>query len=203
MLTIGLTGPSGAGKGTVASLFARYGVPSIDTDAVYHDLLVPPSACLNELTARFGEAILSDQGTLDRKALAAVVFAPGHEQDLADLNRMTHRHVLREVRRLLAIYEAEGKSAVLVDAPQLFESGFDTECDFVLAVIASREARMSRIMARDGLDKARAAARLDAAKPDGFFREYANAVICNQGAVEDMDAEVRKLLSAWEVPYEA
>lgn len=203
MLTIGLTGPSGAGKGTVASLFARYGVPSIDTDAVYHDLLVPPSACLNELTARFGEAILSDQGTLDRKALAAVVFAPGHEQDLADLNRMTHRHVLCEVRRLLAIYESEGKSAVLVDAPQLFESGFDTECDFVLAVIASREARMSRIMARDGLDKARATARLDAAKPDGFFREYANAVICNQGAVEDMDAEVRKLLSAWEVPYEA
>lgn len=203
MLTIGLTGPSGAGKGTVASLFARYGVPSIDTDAVYHDLLVPPSACLNELTARFGEAILSDQGTLDRKALAAVVFAPGHEQDLADLNRITHRHVLCEVRRLLAIYKAEGKSAVLVDAPQLFESGFDTECDFVLAVIASREARMSRIMARDGLDKARATARLDAAKPDGFFREYANAVICNQGAVEDMDAEVRKLLSAWEVPYEA
>ena len=203
MLTIGLTGPSGAGKGTVASLFARYGVPSIDTDAVYHDLLVPPSACLDELTARFGEAILSDQGTLDRKALAAVVFAPGHEQDLADLNRMTHRHVLCEVRRLLAIYKAEGKSAVLVDAPQLFESGFDTECDFVLAVIASREARMSRIMARDGLDKARATARLDAAKPDSFFREYANAVICNQGAVEDMDAEVRKLLSAWEVPYEA
>ncbi len=203
MLTIGLTGPSGAGKGTVASLFARYGVPSIDTDAVYHDLLVPPSACLDELTARFGEAILSDQGTLDRKALAAVVFAPGHEQDLADLNRITHRHVLCEVRRLLAIYKAEGKSAVLVDAPQLFESGFDTECDFVLAVIASREARMSRIMARDGLDKARATARLDAAKPDGFFREYANAVICNQGAVEDMDAEVRKLLSAWEVPYEA
>ena len=203
MLIIGLTGPSGAGKGTVASLFARYGVPSIDTDAVYHDLLVPPSACLNELTARFGEAILSDQGTLDRKALASVVFAPGHEQDLADLNRITHRHVLCEVRRLLAIYKAEGKSAVLVDAPQLFESGFDTECDFVLAVIASREARMSRIMARDGLDKARATARLDAAKPDGFFREYANAVICNQGAVEDMDAEVRKLLSAWEVPYEA
>lgn len=203
MLTIGLTGPSGAGKGTVASLFARYGVPSIDTDAMYHDLLVPPSACLNELTARFGEAILSDQGTLDRKALAAVVFAPGHEQDLADLNRMTHRHVLCEVRRLLAIYEAEGKSAVLVDAPQLFESGFDTECDFVLAVIASREARMSRIMARDGLDKARATARLNAQKPDGFFREHANAVICNDGDPEAMDAEVRRLLTLWEVAYEA
>ena len=53
MLIIGLTGPSGAGKGAVASLFAKYGIPSIDTDAVYHRLLVPPSPCLDELTERF------------------------------------------------------------------------------------------------------------------------------------------------------
>ena len=203
MMTVGLTGPSGAGKGTLASLFARYGVPSIDTDAVYHDLLVPPSACLDELTARFGEGILSEYGTLDRKALAAVVFAPGHAQDLADLNRITHRHVLEEVRRLLAIYESEGKPAVLVDAPQLFESGFDAECDVILVVLASREVRLSRIMVRDGLDEVRATARLDAAKPDSFFREHADAVIYNNGETEDMDAEVRQLLTAWEVPYEA
>ena len=203
MLTVGLTGPTGAGKGTVASLFARYGVPSIDTDAVYHDLLVPPSACLNELTARFGEEILSEEGTLDRKALAAVVFAPGHKQELADLNRIAHRHVLSEVRRLLTIYEAEGKPAVLVDAPQLFESGFDAECGVILAVLASREVRLSRIMARDGLDEARATARLNAQKPDGFFREHADAVICNDGDPEAMDAEVRRLLTLWEVAYEA
>ena len=203
MLIIGLTGPSGAGKGTVASLFARYGVPSIDTDAVYHDLLAPPSACLDELTARFGVDILSEHGTLDRKALAAVVFAPGHVQDLADLNRITHRHVLEEVRRLLAIYESEGKPAVLVDAPQLFESGFDAECDVILVVLASREVRLSRIMVRDGLDEVRATARLDAAKPDSFFREHADAVICNNGDIEDMEDEVRQLLTAWEVPYEA
>lgn len=203
MLTIGLTGPSGAGKGSVASLFARYGVPSIDTDAVYHRLLVPPSACLDELAARFGQVILTSAGTLDRKALAAVVFAPGHETDLSDLNRISHRHVLDEVRRLLAAYEAEGKPAVLVDAPQLFESGFDSECDFTLSVLAPREVRMARIMARDGLDEARATARLDAARPDEFFCENSDAVILNHGAVEDMDAEVRHLLTLWEVPHEA
>ncbi|MBQ3507465.1 MAG: dephospho-CoA kinase [Clostridia bacterium] len=203
MLTVGLTGPSGAGKGTVASLFARYGVPSIDTDAVYHALLTPPSACLDELTARFGREILTAKGTLDRQALAAVVFAPGHAADLADLNKITHRHVLCEVRRLLAIYKAEGKSAVLVDAPQLFESGFDTECDFVLAVLASREARMSRIMARDGLDVAQATARLDAQKSDDFFREQSDAILVNDSTAEDMDAEIRRMLTLWEVPYEA
>ena len=203
MLTVGLTGPSGAGKGAVASLFARYGVPSIDTDAVYHSLLVPPSACLIELTARFGQGILDKNGTLDRKALAAVVFAPGHEAELSDLNRISHRHVLDEVRRLLTVYEAEGKPAVLVDAPQLFESGFDAECDFILSVLAPHEVRLARIIARDGLDEARAIARMDAARPDEFFRENSDAVILNYGSVEDMDAEVRRLLSLWEVPHEA
>ena len=133
MLTIGLTGPSGAGKGTLASLFAVYGIPSIDTDAVYHALLVPPSDCLRELAERFGDGILSSDGTLDRKALAALVFAPGHEADLADLNTITHRHVLSEVRRVLDMYREQGKPAVLVDAPQLFESGFDVECHHVLS----------------------------------------------------------------------
>lgn len=203
MLTIGLTGPSGAGKGTVASLFARYGIPSIDTDAVYHALLVPPSDCLHELTERFGRGILTPEGTLDRKALAARVFADGHGEDLTDLNRITHRHVLREVRRQLSIYKAEGFSAVLVDAPQLFESGFHTECEVILSVLASREVRLARIMARDGLDEARATARLNAQKPDGFFRDHSDAVLVNDGAPTDLDSEVRRLLARWEVPYEA
>ena len=54
MLIVGLTGPSGAGKGVVASLFSRLGVPSVDTDRIYHNLLVPPSPCLEELKERFG-----------------------------------------------------------------------------------------------------------------------------------------------------
>ena len=199
MLTVGLTGPSGAGKGVVASLFARYGVPSIDTDAVYHDLLIPPSACLDELVARFGESVLTADGRLDRKALAAVVFAAGHENDLLDLNRITHRHVLDEARRQLAAYEAAGKAAVLVDAPQLYESGFDAECDYVVAVLAPRDVRLSRIVARDGLDEARAAARLDAQKDDSFFRSHADAVLVNDGRAEALESEICGLLRRWGV----
>ena len=177
MLTIGLTGPSGAGKGTLASLFAAYGIPSIDTDAIYHALLVPPSECLRELAERFGDGILFPDGTLDRKILAALVFAPGREADLADLNTITHRHVLSEVRRLLAVYKEQGKAAVLVDAPQLFESGFDAECHYILSVLAPRDIRLARIMTRDGLDEERASARLNAQKPDEFYRSHSNAVV--------------------------
>ena len=199
MLTIGLTGPSGAGKGTVASLFAAHGVPSIDTDKVYHDLLIPPSACLDELSARFGTGILTPDGMLNRGALAAIVFTEGHGADLGDLNTITHRHILAKTREMLAAYAAQGVPAVLVDAPQLFESGFDAECGFILSVLAPYELRLARIMARDGLDETRAKARLDASHTDDFFRERSDAVMINDGALNAMEAEVRRLLTAWEV----
>ena len=202
MLTVGLTGPSGAGKGVISSLFAGYGVPSIDTDRVYHDLLVPPSACLDELVGRFGSGILGPDGTLDRKALAAVVFAKGHDRDLADLNAITHRHILGEVRVMLARYEAEGIPAVLVDAPQLFESGFDAECGFILSVLAPYEVRLARVMARDGLDEARARARLAASHDDGFFTLRSDAVIFNGGDIPALEDDVRRLLTQWGVAYE-
>ena len=199
MLIVGLTGPSGAGKGTVASLFAAHGIPSIDTDRVYHDLLVPPSPCLNELTARFGGEILYSDGTLNRGALAAVVFAEGHGDDLADLNAITHRHILGVVRDALARYQEDGIPAVLVDAPQLFESGFDAECGFILSVLAPYEVRLARIMARDGLDEGRARARLDASHPDSFFTDRSHAVIVNTGERSAMEADVQRLLAEWEV----
>jgi dephospho-CoA kinase len=88
---------------------------------------------------------------------------------------------------------------VLVDAPQLFESGFDAECGFILSVLAPYELRLARIMARDGLDEARAKARLDASHTDDFFRERSDAVMINDGALDAMETEVRRLLTAWEV----
>ncbi len=179
MLIIGLTGPTGAGKGYVAQRFLRHGVPSIDTDAVYHALLVPPSACLDELVARFGTTILNPDSTLSRPALAAMVFAPGAESALGDLERITHRHVLAEVRRRCAALTEQGTPAVMVDAPRLYESGFDAECDMILAVLADRDTRRARIMERDNMDADRADARLDAQKPDSFFTDRADAVIWN------------------------
>ena len=199
MLIIGLTGPSGAGKGTVASLFSPYGIPSIDTDAVYHDLLIPPSPCLDGLAERFGSSILNPDGSLHRQALATLVFAPEGERDLEDLNRLTHGFVLTRVREICDTLRENDTPAVLVDAPLLFESGFDSECDRTLAVLADSTARISRIMARDGLSTEAALARMKAQKTDDFYMQRADAVIYNNGSPDGMAEEVHRLLTAWEV----
>ncbi len=202
MLIIGLTGPSGAGKGTVAALFARYGIPSIDTDAVYHALLVPPSLCLNELVEHFGRDILTSNGTLDRAALAEIVFAPGHDDDRHTLNGITHHHITRQISRKLCEYRSQGYPAVLVDAPQLFESGYHQTCDRVLAVLAPREVRLARIMERDGLSEERAAARLNAQLSDEVYRERSDHLIMNDRTPEALESAVLELLTLWEVPHE-
>ena len=196
MLTIGLTGPTGAGKGAVSSLLASYGIPSIDTDAVYRELLVPPSPLLNELAATFGADILTPAGELDRMALSAKVFATGQADRLNTLNSVTHPHILNEVRRRLTEYGKEWRDtgkplAVIVDAPQLYESGFDRECDIICSVLAPPKTRLSRIMARDGMTEERARARMNAQRSDSFYRK-AGYVIVNDGDMERLEAEVSR-----------
>lgn len=181
MIVIGLTGPSGSGKGTVGNYLANLGIPVIDTDAVYHKLIQEDTACLRELVQSFGTEILLPCGGLDRKKLAAIVFCGGAQQDenCAMLNRITHRYVLQEVRVWLAACRAQEKKAAVVDAPLLFESGFHKECGLVLSVLAEEDLRIKRICRRDGISKEAALARISAQKPDEFFRQNSDFVIEN------------------------
>lgn len=196
MTVFGLTGPSGAGKGALAAAFAVYDVPHLDTDAIYHDLLIPPSACLDALVAEFGAGILAPDGTLDRRALAAIVFAPdAPDGTLETLNRITHAFILAETRRLIEAARGADKPAVLVDAPLLYESGFDAACDRVIAVLAPRRLRLNRILARDGISPIAAAARMDAQQSDDFYAVRADYVVFNGGNMAALDAEAARIMA--------
>ena len=197
MLIVGLTGPSGAGKSGVCRIFERYGVPCIDTDAVYHKLLTPPSACLDELVSRFGTSILNADGTLDRKALSSLVFTPKNQEALKELNRIAHRHILSDVRRQCDTLRQGGCPVVLVDAPQLYESGFDGECDLVVAVVAPCDVCVARIIARDGITRERAEARLQAQNSIDYFQSHADVIIENHGRIEDVESDVLALVKKW------
>ena len=194
MIVIGLTGPSGAGKSTVSSLFSARGLPVIDADAVYRELLIPPSDCLDELVRTFGNQILCSDGTLDRRALGAIVFSD--REALARLDAVAHRFILSEIRRRLASLREKGTRAVILDAPQLFEADAARDCDAVVSILADEAIRLSRIRQRDGITEEDARRRMRSQYPDEFFREHSDYVLENNGDPKDLVAPVDAILRA-------
>ncbi|MBE6589922.1 MAG: dephospho-CoA kinase [Ruminococcaceae bacterium] len=192
MLVIGLTGPSGAGKGEVATLFASWGLPVINADNVYRSLLIPPSSCLRELTEEFGHEILAPTGELDRPKLSSIVFSD--PTALQRLNSIAHRYVMEEIRRQLDLLRREGTRAAVLDAPQLFEAGAERDCATVVSVLAQKRLRLERIMERDGLDADSAMRRINAQKSDDYFRAHSDYVIENNGAIENLRPNIKQIL---------
>lgn len=192
MLIIGLTGPSGAGKGVVSRIFRQYGLHVIDADAVYHALLQPPSPCLDALCDAFGATILLEDGTLNRKQLASIAFSD--PKKLSMLNRISHEFVMASIQRELQRLLREQTRAVVIDAPQLFEAGADGICNVVVSVLADKRLRLERIVERDGIDPEDALRRCDAQKNDAFFRSHSNYVIENDGNVDQLYPQVKSIL---------
>ncbi|MBQ8311158.1 MAG: dephospho-CoA kinase [Clostridia bacterium] len=192
MLVIGLTGPSGAGKSEVSRVLKDCGATIIDADAVYHALLIPPSPCLDALCETFGTDILSPTGNLDRRKLGSIVFSDPNA--LHNLNTITHRYVMEDVRQRLAELRKVNTRLAVLDAPQLFEAGAERDCDTVISVLADKQLRADRIMTRDGIDRESAMRRINAQMSDDYFRTHSDYIIENNGACEDLIPTVRRIL---------
>ena len=192
MLVIGLTGPTGAGKGEVASIFARHGIPVINADCVYHELITPPSSCLQELADVFGKGILLPDGSLDRRTLGGIVFNDPAARER--LNTITHRYVMEEVKTRMERFRREGVPVAVFDAPQLFEAGAHKACGAVVSVLADRQLRLERIMARDNITAEAAMRRILAQKSDEFFKTHSDYIIENNGAAEALAPKVHHIL---------
>lgn len=197
MRIIGVTGPSGAGKGALCELLKKRGIVCIDADAVYHSLLVPPSECLDALKSAFGESVFSPDGSLDRAALGRIVFAESDKLEL--LNSTVLSYVLAKFRIMIAELEAAGERAVAIDAPTLIESGFDKECDVVISVLASPNVRVGRIMNRDSISREKALLRINAQKSDEFYISHSDAVLYNEGSCDELAASLNALLKETDV----
>ena len=191
MTVIGITGPTGAGKTTVLNVLRDLGGAVVDCDAVYHELLRTSSPLQNELKARFGGEIFDENGDLRRKELGAIVFKD--EEALAALNAVTHRHILAELDRRIAQAEAWGCPAIVLDAVALIESGLGERCKFTVAVTASEEIRVRRIVAREGISEEYARARVAAQKPSRWFEERCDYILRNDSGREELEARARAL----------
>lgn len=192
MLVIGLTGGSGCGKNEVAKILSERGIFTVDTDRVYHDIVSSDCQCTRELASAFGNSVLNTDGSLSRPRLAEIVFSDdgGREERMKRLGEIAHRYIRAETDALLKKEREKGAILSAVDAPVLFESGFSSFCDTTLAVLASKEKRLSRIMARDGINEDAALKRLLAQPNDSFYIERADFIIYNNGSLDDLVKEV-------------
>ena len=174
MTVIGITGPTGAGKTTALEVLRDMGAEVVDCDALYYDLLRRDEPLRQALRDAFGEIFLPD-GELDRRKLGTLVF--GDPAALARLNAIVYPAMGAAVGALLA---ASPAAVGVVDAINLMESGLGARCDWTVAITAPREVRLRRIMARDHIDEAYAARRIDAQKPDSYYRKHCTFLLENR-----------------------
>lgn len=191
MLILGLTGGSGAGKGYVSECFKKYGIQSIDTDKVSRSVCGAGKPCLCELVSEFGAEILTPEGELNRKKLASMVF--GNEDKLHILNDITHKYILAECRSWLSVRESAGDNAAIVDAPLLFESGFDAYCDLIISVIADEDIRLKRITERDGITEESALKRIKSQHDNKFFIENSDFAVYNNNGESEVRQQADKI----------
>lgn len=190
-MVLGITGGIATGKSTVAALLGECGAPVVSADQLAREAVAPGSDTLAALVAHFGNGIVAPDGRLDRAALAALVFADGRLR--AELERITHPAIGRLAEARLAQLRAGGAPLVVYEAPLLFEAGAAGRVDKVLVVTAAPAVQLARLLARGGIDRAEAEARIAAQLPQAEKAERADFVIDNSGTPEQLRTAVFEL----------
>ncbi|NBI68016.1 dephospho-CoA kinase [Pseudoflavonifractor sp. 60] len=166
MMILGITGPTGAGKTTLLREVEKLGGAVIDCDAVYHEMLESDTALQDKLEQAFGP-LRDASGKIDRKKLGTIVF--NDPDQLKQLNNIVSIWVCSRVFQRIDQSRQEGRTLIAVDAISLQESQLWSICDITVAVLASTEVRVRRIMVREGISEEYAWSRVRAQKPDGYF----------------------------------
>ncbi len=186
---VGLTGPIGAGKSTVAAMLRELGAKVLDADAIVHDEQSRGTLGYSAIVQTFGTKILGEDTEIDRRKLADEVF--GDPAKLAKLERILHPRVIArilEARKML-----KDEDVLVVEAIKLLESGLRNICDQIWVVVAPREEMLRRLEAR-GLPRAEAEMRLRSQRTEEEFRSAADIVIENDADRERTKERVRE---AW------
>ena len=189
----GLTGGIASGKSTVSRMLRELGAQVLDADVLAREVVAPGTPGLAEVAARF-PGVLAPDGQLDRAKLGQRVFADASER--AALNALLHPRIAQAfLERTQALAEA-GVARVIYDAPLLIENGLHTRMEGVILVAVPREVQLARLMARDGLTREAAEARLASQLPLEDKRRHATWVVDNAGDLAATRAQVEAIWKA-------
>ncbi|GAA3534673.1 dephospho-CoA kinase [Aeromicrobium panaciterrae] len=186
MLTVGLTGGIGSGKSTVSALLASHGAVIIDYDKLAREVVEPGSPALQAIAERFGSGVIAADGTLDRPALGAVVFAD--ESARRDLEAITHPAIrdLAVARQLAA-----GDDAIVIhDNPLLVEMGAAAHCDVVVVVDVPVDLQVERLKATRDMSEDEARSRIATQASRQERTGAADLLIDNTGPIDELDSIV-------------
>jgi dephospho-CoA kinase len=192
VVRVALTGGIATGKSTVLRAFAARGVPTIDADVLAREAVAPGAPGLTAVVARFGAHVLHADGSLNRQALAAVVFADPAAR--IHLEAVIHPAVYTAIEKWFAGLPADVPLGV-ADIPLLFETGHEHDFDRVLVVACPPEEQIRRAMARDRISEADARARMAAQWPIDEKVARADDVIWSTGPRDDINAVVDRYIA--------
>jgi len=187
----GLTGNIGSGKSTVGRMLSARGIPVVDADQVAREVVEPGRPALRDIASRFPEVVRPD-GSLDRKALAARVFADPQERQA--LNAIVHPRIAEEVASRMAELAASGETVAVYEAALIVENGLQGNLDGLIVVTAPAEAQIDRLRRRDGMTEEEARARIAAQLPTAEKARQATVVLENAGSEAELAAMVDGLV---------
>jgi len=187
---IGLVGPIGAGKTTLAKCLAKRGGPIFNADKAAHAVLNKPTV-VRKLVRRWGNGI-ARAGKIVRSKLAKIVFTDGDERLF--LEGVIHPPVITETKRFIEDAGRKKKLFVVIDAPLLMESGMEKLCDFIVYVDAPKSVRIGRALNLKGLDADEIARRERAMMALGTKRKKAARIIRNNGDLDSLQKRADRFL---------
>ena len=194
-MIIGLTGSIASGKSTVAKMLEKYRFPIVDADQVARLVVEPGEPALTEIVAAFGEEILLEDGSLNRKKLGDLIFHDPSKR--AILNGIIHPAIRKEMLRQRDEWLNNGAEVVIMDIPLLFESKLQHFVEKILVVSLSEEKQLERLMEPNQLNEEEARARISSQLPLSVKEEGADAVIYNESTLEKTEQQLNYILKEW------
>nr|WP_106780369.1 dephospho-CoA kinase [Lysinibacillus timonensis] len=196
-MIIGLTGSIASGKSTVANMLKEYNLPIVDADLVARVVVEPGNPTLTKIVEAFGQEVITEKGEMDRAKVGSIIFHDESKRKV--LNDIIHPAIRAEMLRQRDEHIAKGAKTVIMDIPLLFESKLQHYVEKILVVTVSEETQLKRLVERNHLSKEDALARISSQLPLSEKEKGADAVINNNGTIEQTRAQLEAILRNWNI----